>query len=61
MDDRERLYSYHEVCELTTLSRTTIWRLRRKNAFPAAIRLSNGRIAFRARNVIAWMCHLPAD
>jgi prophage regulatory protein len=57
MDDRERYYSYREVCELTTLSRTTIWRLRRKNLFPAAVRLSDGRIAWRARDVIAW-CRL---
>jgi prophage regulatory protein len=61
MDDRERLYSYREVCELTTLSRTTIWRLRKKGAFPAEIRLSNGRIAWRARDVSAWMRRLAAD
>lgn len=57
MDDRERFYSYREVCELTTLSRTTIWRLRRREAFPAPKKMSNGRIAWRARDVIAWMRH----
>lgn len=61
MDYRERCYSYREVCELTTLSRTTIWRLRRREAFPAARKMSNGRIVFLARDVDDWMRHLPTD
>lgn len=55
MDDRERFYSYREVCEITTLSRTTIWRLRKRKAFPAPQKMSSGRIAWRVRDVIAWV------
>jgi len=55
MDDRERYYSYREVCELTTLSRTTIWRLRRDKLFPAPLKMPTGRLVWPARVVIAWM------
>lgn len=61
MDDRERYYTYREICELTTLSRTTIWRLRQSEGFPEGLRVSHGRVIWRARDVIAWIRHLSAD
>ncbi|WP_427146116.1 helix-turn-helix transcriptional regulator [Rhizobium leguminosarum] len=45
------VYSYREVCELTTLSRQTIYRLRKKRLFPKCRKLTTGRIVW-SKNVI---------
>ena len=41
--------------ELIPVSRTTLWQWRRRGDFPAAVRLSAGRVAWRASDVRAWM------
>lgn len=42
------------VCEITSLSYTTIWRLERAGKFPKRIRLSESRVAWLHSEVIAW-------
>jgi predicted DNA-binding transcriptional regulator AlpA len=37
------------------LDRVTVWRLRRAGAFPAPLRLSVGRIAWRKADLLAWL------
>ena len=41
-----RLLSLRAVCALTSLSRTTVYRLQDAGAFPRSVKVSPGRIAF---------------
>lgn len=49
-----------DVRGIVKLSRPQIWRLRQANQFPAPIRLSKNRIAWRAADVRAWLDARPA-
>ena len=44
-----------EVIKLTGLSRTTIWRLERKNKFPNRIQLTVNAVGWDEKEVIAWL------
>lgn len=44
-----------QVCERTSLSRSTIWRLRQANDFPAPVKITERRVAYRAEDVEAWI------
>ena len=46
-----RLISRKEVIERTSLSAATIWRLIKRNEFPAAIKISKRRVAWDERQV----------
>ena len=48
-------YSTRQVCELTTYSKTTLWREVRATRFPHPIRISPGRVAFSRDHVDAWL------
>lgn len=50
-------YTLREVCKLTTLSATTIWRLRKAEEFPAPDRLTSGRIGWRKTVIHLWMAN----
>lgn len=54
-DDDNEVLKPRDVFALTTLSRTTIWRLRRLGEFPPPLRLSPGRLAWRRRAVKRWL------
>ncbi|NKM44296.1 AlpA family phage regulatory protein [Rhizobium leguminosarum bv. viciae] len=54
------LLTLKEVSLVTTLSVTTIWRLRRKMAFPEPAILSDGRIGFRISDIDAWVNARPS-
>lgn len=54
----ERYYSVEEVTKKTGLSRTTIWRKRRKGSFPHPVPISDGRIGFRTSDLDAWSASL---
>lgn len=47
--------SPREVCELTSLSSVTIWRLKKKNLFPASWKISPGRVGFLRNEIEDWM------
>jgi len=51
----EYFFSRAEVCKLTGLSATTLWREIRAGRFPAPVALSPNRKAFRLRDVAGWM------
>jgi prophage regulatory protein len=51
----DRLLSKKQVVELTSLSYPTIWRQMRKGKFPQSIRPSEGRVAWRASDIKAWL------
>ena len=43
------------VEELTSLSRTTRWRMERRGEFPKRVRLSPGRVGWRQADIEAWI------
>jgi prophage regulatory protein len=51
----ERLVSLTPVCESTGLSRSTIYRLIANGDFPKPVKISKGRVAWREREVLAWL------
>ncbi|MGO8841384.1 MAG: helix-turn-helix transcriptional regulator [Methyloceanibacter sp.] len=48
-------YSTRQVCELTTYSKTTLWREVRAERFPPPIKISPGRVAYIREQVNAWI------
>mgnify|MGYP002813704002 CR=1 FL=1 len=48
-----------EVCGLTGLSRTTIWRLERAGTFPSRIRLSENSVGWLAQEISNWLAARP--
>lgn len=50
-----KLMTIKQVCETTSLSRTTLWRLQQRDAFPKPIRLSTSRIAFSVVEIEKWI------
>ena len=61
MDARQdRFLPLAEVLSLTTLSRSTIWRLVSRGQFPQPTRLSSNRVGWRQAAVLAWMNQPPA-
>lgn len=51
----DQFLGWRELRQLLPVSRTTIWAWRRRGDFPAPLRLSPGRMAWRASDVRAWM------
>jgi prophage regulatory protein len=49
------LLSDSEVGQITTLSRTTRWRMKKTGAFPEPIRIGNRRSAYRASDIASWL------
>lgn len=49
-----------EVCQLTRVSRTTIWRWTRNGLFPAKRQLGPNSIGWPANEVEAWLEGRPA-
>jgi prophage regulatory protein len=50
-----RLLRMGTVLDLTQLSETTLWRLRRRDEFPAPVRVTSRTIAWRAADVEVWI------
>jgi prophage regulatory protein len=50
----QRFYTIHDVVLITTLSRATIYRKMARGTFPACVSISEGRVAWDARDVDAW-------
>ena len=49
-----RYLPWKEVARATGLSRTTAWRLQKRDDFPAAYTISPGRVGYREHEVEAW-------
>lgn len=52
---RDRLINDRECARLTSLSRTTRWRLQRNGLFPKAKSISPGRVAYLESEILAWV------
>lgn len=50
-----RLLSWAQVARFTGLCRTTAWRMRRAGDFPQPAPISPGRVAWRERDITAWI------
>jgi prophage regulatory protein len=50
-----KLLNMKQVCQRTTLSRATIWRLKNKGKFPKSMQISEGRVAFVTAEIDAWI------
>lgn len=50
-----KLLSTKLVQELTSLSRTTVWRLESEGLFPSRIQVSPRRVAWSEAEVIDWL------
>ena len=54
------LLSPKQVCEALSLSRTTLWRLTRRDPeFPKALKISGNRVGYRATEIHAWVESRP--
>ena len=51
----DRILSRREVAWHLDIGLTTLWRLVRAGHFPPAMRVSPGRVGWRASTVEAWM------
>jgi prophage regulatory protein len=49
------IFDEAKVHELTSLSRTTRWRMERRGEFPKRVRLSAGRVGWRQADIEAWI------
>jgi len=50
-----RLLNFQEVRQITSLSRTSIWRLERRNQFPQRVQISPGRVGWEEEKVQKWI------
>lgn len=50
----DRLLGWRRVKDMTGLSRSTAWRLAQTGAFPAPVRISTHRVAWRESELMAW-------
>ncbi|HCI2701874.1 AlpA family transcriptional regulator [Pseudomonas aeruginosa] len=51
----ERYLREAQVLEFTTLSHATLWREVKAGRFPKPIRLSPGRVGWKASEIARWM------
>jgi predicted DNA-binding transcriptional regulator AlpA len=49
------LLSARTVCKMLGISRATLWRMQRSNEFPASIKITERRIAWRRDAVERWL------
>lgn len=55
LNDRSNIARPRDVPSITSLSRTTIWRLERAGDFPKRIRLSAGAVGYRVSEIQTWL------
>lgn len=57
----ERLLTIKDACQITSLSRTTIWLKVKNGQFPRPIDLNCGRKAFLASEIDRWIKDLVSS
>lgn len=50
-----KLLRFHDVRERTGLSRSTVWRLERRGAFPKHVRVSANIVAWLEEDIVEWI------
>ncbi len=59
MAEEKRFLRLPEVLKRTALSRTSIWRMMKRNEFPRNVRLGARAVAWRESDVEKWMDTRP--
>ena len=59
MADTVRMLRLPDVCEITGLSETTVWRREKDGLFPRRRRLGANLVAWRSDEVQEWIESLP--
>lgn len=54
MDGLDRYLREAEVLRVTSLSHATLWREIKAKRFPAQVRISPGRVGWRASEIARW-------
>ncbi|MGP5366943.1 helix-turn-helix transcriptional regulator [Pseudomonas helleri] len=54
MSKLDRFMRERDVLDVTSLSRTTLWRVMKSGQFPRPVRISPGRVGWRESAIIAW-------
>ncbi|WP_367256186.1 helix-turn-helix transcriptional regulator [Pseudomonas sp. stari2] len=54
MDRLDRYLKEAEVLNVTSLSHATLWREVKAKRFPAQVRISPGRVGWRASEIASW-------
>lgn len=52
---QDRFLPPKKVAELTSFHRTTLYRKAKAGTFPSPVKIGERRIAYREREVLAWM------
>lgn len=61
-DQQERMIRLKELCRLTGLSRTTIWRrMKDGSGFPQSFRVSVNAVGWKLSEVTGWMDSLQMN
>ncbi len=55
----DRFVGEGECQQLTSLSRTTRWRMERKGTFPKRVKIAPNRIAWRLSEILLWAAEQP--
>jgi prophage regulatory protein len=53
-NDDDRFLCTKEVIKVSSLSRTSIWAAMKRGDFPKSVKLSSGRVGWRARDIRSW-------
>ncbi len=59
-DPFSEIIAPRHIALVTSLSPTTVWRLRRQHRFPEPVRLSVGRVGWRRRDIEKWLAEREA-
>ena len=51
----DKIINEHQCRTITTLSRSTRWRLMQRQEFPAKVRISPNRTGWRLSQVLEWL------
>ena len=51
----DEFLTVREVCRITRMSRSTLWRMERAGNFPKRVRRTDATVAWRASEVHAWI------
>jgi len=54
MEPKERFYNMKTVCEMTSVSRGTIWRWEKSGDFPKRVQIGPRRVAHKASDIEKW-------
>jgi predicted DNA-binding transcriptional regulator AlpA len=50
------LLTQNDVCQLLTISKTTLWRIEQKDKnFPSKISISCSRVAYKKHEILNWL------